>query len=65
MSPSRRLLRWAEDTAAAAGKSYLRLDCMTANEALRADYERAGFSYRGEASSDGWRVSRYEKRLDG
>lgn len=41
----RELLAWAERTAAAAGKAYLRLDCVAWNEALNAYYREAGFAY--------------------
>ena len=61
------LLHWAESMVAAAGKTYLRLDCMVENEALCAYYERAGFKYRGETSGEvrghPWKAALYEKRL--
>jgi len=58
-----RLLQWAERTTAAAGKTYLRLDCMAESAAMRAYYEGAGFSYRGDLSSRNWSASLYEKRV--
>jgi ribosomal protein S18 acetylase RimI-like enzyme len=61
----RRLLDWAADRAADAGKRYLRLDCMAENTALCAYYERAGFHYRGETRGKGWAASRYEKQVTG
>jgi ribosomal protein S18 acetylase RimI-like enzyme len=57
------LLRWAEGMVAAAGKSYLRLDCMAENPALCAYYERAGFTYRGEVQGKGWKARLYEKKI--
>ena len=47
------LLDWAGQRVAARGRRWLRLDCMAANPALRAYYERLGFAYRG-AAEDGW-----------
>lgn len=57
------LLQWTENTAAAACKDYLRLDCMAENQALRNYYEQAGFAYRGEIQGKGWRGSLYEKNI--
>jgi len=56
------LLGWAERTAAAAGKTYLRLDCMARNGALRSYYERAGFVLRDDLPHDVWSAL-YEKRV--
>jgi GNAT superfamily N-acetyltransferase len=58
-----RLLQWAENMAAKAGKTYLRLDCMTENSTLCEYYERAGFECRGEIQGKGWRGRLYEKRI--
>jgi ribosomal protein S18 acetylase RimI-like enzyme len=44
----RQLLTWAERQAAAAGRRYLRLDCVPTNVFLRQYYEDAGFTARGE-----------------
>jgi ribosomal protein S18 acetylase RimI-like enzyme len=60
----RAMLRWAERAVVAAGRTYLRLDCMTANLALRSYYERAGFTYRGDVHGKTWSASRYEKRVE-
>ena len=54
------LLDWAGARIAACGRQWLRLDCMAANPALRAYYERLGFVYRGEAE-EGW-AALYERR---
>jgi ribosomal protein S18 acetylase RimI-like enzyme len=56
------LPRWAERSVAAAGKAYLRLDCMARNAALRAYYERAGFALRDDLPLDAWSAL-YEKRV--
>ncbi len=57
------LLAWAERTVAAAGKAYLRLDCMARNSALRSYYERAGFVLRDDVPHDAWSAL-YEKRVE-
>ncbi len=59
----RQLLEWAEQTTKAAGKRYLRLDCMFENPRIRQYYEDAGFTYRGEVRGEGWNAALYEKRL--
>jgi ribosomal protein S18 acetylase RimI-like enzyme len=43
----RQMLTWAEETAAKAGKRFLRLDCAANNEKLCSYYQRAGFAPRG------------------
>ena len=58
-----RLLRWAERHAAAAGKSYLRVDCVASNESLRAYYERAAYEYVGDVTVGEYVQSRYQKRV--
>jgi len=58
-----RLLEWAEAQAAADGRTYLRLDCMSDNEALRAYYERLGFEPRGEAQLDDFTATLFERRI--
>jgi GNAT superfamily N-acetyltransferase len=59
------LLRWAERTAAASGRTYLRLDCKADNPALRAYYERAGYVYRGEVRLQSYTGAKYEKCVAG
>lgn len=56
------LLRWAEQLAKHAGKSFLRLDCMADNSALCAYYERYGFTCRG-IIGENWKSSIYEKNV--
>ncbi len=55
-------LRWAEQLAMDAGKPFLRLDCMAANTALCAYYERYGFMCRGIIGQK-WKASLYEKSV--
>jgi GNAT superfamily N-acetyltransferase len=57
------LLRWAEEMALAAGKSYVRLDCDATNPALRAYYEQAGLTHCGDVHVPTHYASRFEKRL--
>lgn len=47
----RDLLAWAEGQATAAGRSYLRLDCVPGNMFLRRYYEELGFVARGEVDA--------------
>jgi GNAT superfamily N-acetyltransferase len=69
------ILSWAVDVARERGRGALRLDCVASNGRLRAHYEAAGFTHRGDATvagAPGQRlgegpvtvVSRYERRLD-
>jgi GNAT superfamily N-acetyltransferase len=58
-----RLLRWAEEHAAAAGKPFLRLDCVAWNGPLRAYYERAGYEHVGDVTVGSYTEARYEKRV--
>ncbi|HEX6122830.1 MAG TPA: GNAT family N-acetyltransferase [Ktedonobacterales bacterium] len=55
------LLRWAEQRAALAVLPWLRLDCNSDNSALRAYYERAGFTSRGDVALPHRVASRYER----
>jgi ribosomal protein S18 acetylase RimI-like enzyme len=57
------LLRWAERRVAATGTPYLRLDCNADNPALRAYYEQAGFTFRGETHHGSRALARYEKAV--
>lgn len=60
-----RLLDWASDQVATAGRAYLRLDCMARNPLLRAYYERAGFIYRGTIRWKAYEGARYERPVKG
>ena len=42
----RELLGWTENRVFQSGKKCLRLDCTAGNDALDANYRRAGFDYR-------------------
>jgi ribosomal protein S18 acetylase RimI-like enzyme len=57
-----RLLGWAEERVARAGRGYLRLDCRAENSALRRYYERHGFEPRGEVAVDEFTSALYERR---
>ena len=58
-----RLQQWAEEHVAAAGKPFLRLDCVAWNEALRTYYERAGYGYVGNVTVGPYTQARYQKRV--
>jgi ribosomal protein S18 acetylase RimI-like enzyme len=57
-----RLLEWAGEQVAAAGRRYLRLDCRAENVELRRYYERHGFEPRGEVEVDDFTSALYERR---
>jgi ribosomal protein S18 acetylase RimI-like enzyme len=57
-----RLLAWAEEQVAGAGREYLRLDCRAENGELRQYYERHGFEPRGEVAVDEFTSAMYERR---
>jgi GNAT superfamily N-acetyltransferase len=57
------ILRWAEQHAADAGKTYLRLDCVASNALLRAYYERAGYEHVADVTVGPYTQARYEKRM--
>lgn len=63
LAVGRRMLDWAAAQARAAGKPLLRLDCDARNPALRAYYERAGFTSRGEVVLSHRTASRYERGM--
>ena len=56
-------MRWAEEHAAAAGKAFLRLDCVASNARLRAYYGRAGYGRVGDVTVGEYTQVRYEKRV--
>jgi GNAT superfamily N-acetyltransferase len=58
------ILAWVERTCIAAGKTWLRLDCVAWNESLNDYYRRASFAYR-RAIGVYNPVNLYEKRLWG
>jgi ribosomal protein S18 acetylase RimI-like enzyme len=57
------IVEWADKTAAAAGREFLRLDCLHDNAGIRAYYERLGFEHRGDLVVDGRDMSIYERRV--
>ncbi len=57
------MLRWAERYAAEMGKALLRLDCDATNPELRAYYERAGFTHRGDVALAHRIAARYERAV--
>lgn len=68
------LLAWAGQRSAEAGRSFVRLDCMTTNIGLRRYYEALGFRHQGDISGENpppfdasfrprWQTSLYEKRV--
>ena len=57
------IVEWADRTAAAAGRDFLRLDCLRDNPGIRAYYERLGFEHRGDLFVNGREMSIYERRV--
>ncbi len=57
-----RLLRWADQQVVDAGREYLRLDCLAANDCLCRYYESQGFVFRGEAEVEDITARLYERR---
>jgi GNAT superfamily N-acetyltransferase len=57
------IVEWADATAAAECREFLRLDCLRDNPGIRAYYERLGFEHRGDLVVDGRDMSIYERRV--
>ena len=55
------MLRWAEYVAGQRGKTLLRLDCDATNPALRAYYERSGFTSQGDVRLAHRVAARYQR----
>ena len=55
------IVEWADRTAAAAGRDFLRLDCLGDNPGIRAYYERLGFEHRGDLVVNNRNMSIYER----
>ena len=53
----------ADGTAAAAGRDFLRLDCLRDNPGIRAYYGRLGFEHRGDLVVNGRGMSIYERHV--
>jgi ribosomal protein S18 acetylase RimI-like enzyme len=57
------IVEWADRQAAAAGRRYLRLDCMRDNDRIRRYYERLGFEHRGDRDHPRFPAALYERRI--
>lgn len=55
------LLAWAAANIVAAGRTFLRLDCMADNAGLCRFYQKLGFSDRGLVTNDRWSGRLYEQ----
>jgi GNAT superfamily N-acetyltransferase len=55
------IVEWADATAAAADREFLRLDCLADNPRIRAYYEGLGFEHRGDLVVNGRNMSIYER----
>jgi GNAT superfamily N-acetyltransferase len=57
------IIEWADATAAAAGRAFLRLDCLGENPGIRAYYEQLGFEHRDDLVVNGRNMSIYERHV--
>lgn len=59
------IVEWADAGAAAAGRAFLRLDCLREDPGIRAYYEQLGFEHRGDFDDHarGLLLSLYERRV--
>lgn len=57
-----KLLDWAAQRVRDEGRELLRLDCLSANAALRSYYERHGFVHQRDTTVEDFRTSLYERR---
>ena len=55
------IVEWADMTAAAAGRAFLRLDCLADNPGIRSYYEQLGFEHRGDLVVNNRNMSIYER----
>jgi GNAT superfamily N-acetyltransferase len=55
------IVEWADAQAAAGGRSFLRLDCLRDNPAIRGYYERLGFEHRADLELGRRWMSLYER----
>jgi GNAT superfamily N-acetyltransferase len=56
------IVEWVDEHAAAAGRSYVRLDCQREDAGIRSYYERLGFEHRGDKDDDSrFAVALYER----
>jgi len=59
------IVEWADGTARARGRDFLRLDCLADNPGIRTYYERMGFEHRGDLVVNGKNMSLYERHVHG
>jgi GNAT superfamily N-acetyltransferase len=59
------IVEWADVTAAAQGRRFLRLDCLRDNPGIRAYYDHLGFEHRGDLVVNGRDMSIYERPVHG
>jgi GNAT superfamily N-acetyltransferase len=57
------IVEWADTTAAANGRTFLRLDCMRTNPGIRRYYEQLGFQHLGDEVVAGRDLSFYERHV--
>ena len=57
------IVDWAEATASARGRRFVRLDCLGDNPGIRAYYEVLGFEHRGDLVRNDRNMSIYERRV--
>jgi GNAT superfamily N-acetyltransferase len=55
------IVEWADATAAAAGRDFLRLDCLGDNPEIRMYYEQLGFEHRGDLVVNRRNMAIYER----
>jgi ribosomal protein S18 acetylase RimI-like enzyme len=55
------IVEWADRTAAAARREFLRLDCLGDNAGIRGYYEQLGFEHRGDLVVNNRNMSIYER----
>ena len=58
-----RIVEWVDAAAAAAGRSFVRLDTQRDDRGIRRYYERLGFEYRGEREHPRFPAVLYERRV--
>ena len=59
------LVDWVGEQAAAAGRKFIRLDCLRADAGIRAYYERLGFEHRGDLVHPRFAAALYQRSVDG
>ena len=58
-----RIVEWVDATAAAAGRSFVRIDTQRDDPGIRRYYERLGFEYRGEREHPRFAAVLYERHV--